>query len=347
VTIAILAYYREFLDECVASVLAQSYKDFKVVVYDDCSPEDLRSVLYTFNDPRLSYVRNERNLGTFANANLALDLCDTEYINVFHADDKMFPWMVGKLCKVLNDNPTAGIAASSRMCGMGSSQVSLSKLFWGGTLFSRDELIKATNKKRRNLIVCPSLTFRKKIIDDAGIRFRPDVGPAADMMLSFEANHNGIEIYGVRMPLLETRFHDKNWTSLAGVENWNRSLKKVDDYLTDSRLNFDINGIREYMAKMDILTLSSGMSTEEDFALLISRRKYLEEEKGWRIRDSVFNDAVSIGYLNKYIASARSSGASMEQCRKKLSMLRERGVRASFTRKLKWFINHRVWVGFD
>jgi glycosyltransferase involved in cell wall biosynthesis len=328
VTVAIIAYYREFLEECIASVLAQTYRDIKVVVYDDCSPEDLASAVSEFGDGRLSYVRNRRNLGTFGNTNQAIDLCDSEYINVFHGDDVMFPRMIEKLVRALDGHPTAGLAASSRICALGSRLGVAAPLFAGGTLFKKDELIRATNRRGRNYVVCPSMTFRKKNIDKLGIRFRPEAGPAADMFLSLEANHKGMDVYCVRRPLLGTRHHGKRWTTLAGVENWQTSLKKLDDYLTGISLGFGIDGIREYMAKMDLSMYISGLRDDEDLSAAAARRRdYLGAVIGWRMTDRVFDDAVAIGFLNRY----GTSGVAMEK-----------GVRIPLARKIKWFINHRA-----
>jgi glycosyltransferase involved in cell wall biosynthesis len=325
-------------------VLSQTFEDIEVIVYDDCSPENLRTIVGEFGDRRLSYTRNEKNLGTFANTNQAMDLCDTEYINIFHGDDKMFPWMVERLLKCLDKNKTVGIAASSRQCEMGSRRILLTRRFGGGTLYGKDELIEKTNRHRRNLVVCPSMTFRKSVIDGANLRFRPNIGPAADMFMAFEANHKGVEIYCSRAPLLETRVHAKSWTARSDAEQWSASLKKVDDYLTGLELGFDIDGIREYMAKMDILTLSRDMSDNDDLSSLLSRRKYLEREMGWFLRDGLFNDAVSIGYLGKCLMSAKNGKLPADCYGEKLLRMREHGIDVPFVRRLKWFINYGVWA---
>lgn len=57
------AYKRRFLHEAISSILAQTYRDFELVVVDDCSPEDLKSVVDAFHDARLTYYRNEANIG--------------------------------------------------------------------------------------------------------------------------------------------------------------------------------------------------------------------------------------------------------------------------------------------
>jgi glycosyltransferase involved in cell wall biosynthesis len=112
ITVAILAYYKDFLDESISSVLNQTYSNLNVVVYDDCSPYDLESVVNCFDDPRLSYVRNAYNLGSYGNSNQALQLCNTEYISIFHGDDRMFPWMIENIIDVFEKHPNIGLIAS-------------------------------------------------------------------------------------------------------------------------------------------------------------------------------------------------------------------------------------------
>lgn len=57
------AYKRRFLRDAIASILAQTYTDFELVVVDDASPENLKEVVDFFHDKRLIYHRNEENIG--------------------------------------------------------------------------------------------------------------------------------------------------------------------------------------------------------------------------------------------------------------------------------------------
>ena len=62
-SVLIPAYKRQYLQECIDSVLSQTFQDFEIVIVDDCSPEDIKSVVYLFNDSRISFYRNEANCG--------------------------------------------------------------------------------------------------------------------------------------------------------------------------------------------------------------------------------------------------------------------------------------------
>ena len=43
-TFLLPAFKGRFLDEMLRSIQGQTYRDFKVIISDDCSPEDLRSI---------------------------------------------------------------------------------------------------------------------------------------------------------------------------------------------------------------------------------------------------------------------------------------------------------------
>lgn len=62
-SIAIPAYKAKFLKECIECVLNQSYKDFELIIINDCSPENIEEIVQGFNDSRISYFKNEINIG--------------------------------------------------------------------------------------------------------------------------------------------------------------------------------------------------------------------------------------------------------------------------------------------
>lgn len=57
------AYKSQFLKESIDSILAQSYKDFELIIVDDASPDDIGGVVSSYDDARIRYYRNEENIG--------------------------------------------------------------------------------------------------------------------------------------------------------------------------------------------------------------------------------------------------------------------------------------------
>ena len=89
-TFLLPAYKRKFLKEALASIMSQSFLNFNVIVSDDYSPEDIRGVVDTFNDTRISYRRNENNIGArnlVDHWNMLLKMTDAEFVIMASDDD--------------------------------------------------------------------------------------------------------------------------------------------------------------------------------------------------------------------------------------------------------------------
>lgn len=89
-TFLLPAYKAEYLKKAISSLLAQTYGEFKIIVSDDNSPEDIKEIVDSFKDNRIEYRKNEKNIGGLRLAehwNLLLDLCDTKYLIVASDDD--------------------------------------------------------------------------------------------------------------------------------------------------------------------------------------------------------------------------------------------------------------------
>ena len=58
------AYKARFLREAIDSILVQTYKNFELIIVNDASPEDLSSIIHSYNDSRIHYYVNEDNIGS-------------------------------------------------------------------------------------------------------------------------------------------------------------------------------------------------------------------------------------------------------------------------------------------
>ena len=93
-SITIPAFKRAFLHEAIESCLAQTYEDFELIIVDDASPEDLKSVVDQFDDKRIRFYRNEKNCGALNvvdNWNICLGYAQGDYVICMGDDDKLLP----------------------------------------------------------------------------------------------------------------------------------------------------------------------------------------------------------------------------------------------------------------
>lgn len=109
ITICIPAYNRrEMFRATLRSVLGQTYDDFDVVISDNASQEDLEAEVVSANDPRVRYIRRERNFGGADNFTFLQTLPTAEYVLFLCSDDLLLPDCVEKAVAALDANPGRG-----------------------------------------------------------------------------------------------------------------------------------------------------------------------------------------------------------------------------------------------
>lgn len=57
------AYKSSFLKEAIDSILAQTYTNFELIIVNDASPEDIESIVNSYEDYRIRYYVNSENIG--------------------------------------------------------------------------------------------------------------------------------------------------------------------------------------------------------------------------------------------------------------------------------------------
>lgn len=113
VSVLMTAFNREeFIAEAIESVLTSSYKNFELIVIDDFSTDNTVSIAqkYAKLDNRLRVIKNEKNLGQFANRNKAVSLASGEYIITVDSDDMIFDYSIEYLLKSMIEYPEASFA---------------------------------------------------------------------------------------------------------------------------------------------------------------------------------------------------------------------------------------------
>jgi glycosyltransferase involved in cell wall biosynthesis len=70
----------KFIDDCLRSILNQTFNNFELLVIDDLSNDGTRQKIEKYNDKRIKYHRNEEWLGIAKSRNRALNQAIGDYI---------------------------------------------------------------------------------------------------------------------------------------------------------------------------------------------------------------------------------------------------------------------------
>jgi len=216
--------HARFLPKRIESILNQTFQDFELILLDDCSTDDSRSILSSYaGDPRVTIKFNEVNSGsTFKQWNKGVRLASGRYIWIAESDDYADEHLLEKLVSRLDEEPSAvlcycrswRVSADDKLSGFLDSYLAdLDPHKW--TADFRADGIEECRKylvRRNTVLSASSVLFRREVYWQAGgadeqLAFCGDWKTWASMALT------GGTIAYVGEPLNYYRFHDSSVTT--------------------------------------------------------------------------------------------------------------------------------------
>src|SRR5947207_13744185 len=93
ISILTTAYNRDkYIAQAIESVLASSFKDFELIIVDDCSKDYTVEIARRYtSDPRVQVHVTERNLGGYPNRDPAASLPAGRYLKYIGPDHYLHP----------------------------------------------------------------------------------------------------------------------------------------------------------------------------------------------------------------------------------------------------------------
>lgn len=110
ITVYITSYnYGCYIRQAIDSVLAQTLQDFELIIIDDGSTDDSRSIIETYADhPKIRPIF-QQNKGLNVTNNIALRAARGKYIMRLDADDWLDPHAIEVMSNMLERNPKLGM----------------------------------------------------------------------------------------------------------------------------------------------------------------------------------------------------------------------------------------------
>lgn len=96
------------------SLLSQSWKNIEIIVADDASTDSTAEIVasYVKRDPRVRYVRLEKNQGAYVARNAALSVAEGKFVTTHDTDDWSHPQKIELQVKPLIENPKSTSTSS-------------------------------------------------------------------------------------------------------------------------------------------------------------------------------------------------------------------------------------------
>lgn len=131
VSIIIPVYNVEaYIEECLCSVIEQTYRNFECLIIDDSSPDNSIAVaekmlsLSSLEKNKYRIIRHDRNRGLSAARNTGMKEAKGDYIYFLDSDDKLFPDALANLVDVAEHYPEADLIQGNMInerCAGGST----------------------------------------------------------------------------------------------------------------------------------------------------------------------------------------------------------------------------------
>lgn len=188
----------KYIAESIKSVLAQTYKNWELIVIDDGSKDNTCEIIKEFakKDPRIKPITNEKNIGVSATRNRGIDLALGDWIAFLDSDDIWSPTKLEKQIKIANEK-------SAEFIFTGSSYINdKSEPFRG--IFEVPEKVSYKKLRNHNVISCSSVLLKKKYFNN--IKMEKDE-MHEDYAVWLRILKTGVIAYGVNEPLLIYRIY--------------------------------------------------------------------------------------------------------------------------------------------
>jgi Glycosyl transferase family 2 len=192
VTVMVPAYnYARYLPECADSVLSQRDVDVRLIVVDDCSPDETPEVTAKLAaDPRVTAVRNEPNIGHIPSVNRGFGMVDTEYVVKLDADDLLAPGALARATALLEAHPEVGFVYGRPQHFTGEPPASADAPSRSWTIWSGRDWLEQRCRTGVNAISQPEVVIRTSLLWQA-MPIREELPHTSDLHLWMQLSSMG------------------------------------------------------------------------------------------------------------------------------------------------------------
>ena len=214
VSVIIPAYNRaKTIERSINSVLHQTYGDIEVIVVDDCSDDDLKTVLSSIRDERIRYYRLDTRSGACAARNRGIQEARGEYIAFQDSDDE---WVENKLeiqLDALDRNHADVCFCMLRRHYIGENA---KVVLWPENIQRGNRFMDPVQLRRKSHISTQTILARRNVFED--IQFDVMVVKSQDYDWAIRASEK-YSVYMVSEPLVE-QYLQQDSISMGGYNKF-------------------------------------------------------------------------------------------------------------------------------
>ena len=106
----------EYISDSIQSVIDQTYRNWELIIVDDCSTDRTEEKILQFRDERIKYFKNEKNSGAAISRNRALREAKGKWIAFLDSDDLWVPEKLEKQIRFMEEHQYHMSYTDYRIC---------------------------------------------------------------------------------------------------------------------------------------------------------------------------------------------------------------------------------------
>tara|TARA_B100000029_G_scaffold301281_1_gene294177 strand:- start:33804 stop:34880 length:1077 start_codon:yes stop_codon:yes gene_type:complete len=240
ITVLMSVYNGErYIQESIESILTQTYENFEFIIIDDGSKDKTKELIRSYDDKRIKFFVNKKNIGLTKSLNIGLKFSKGKYIARMDADDISLPDRLEKQVNYMNINKDIDICGSwAKTIGENFGEIRKYPV-------NHDEI--KCNLLFNNIMCHSSVMMREKIFSDGKVKYDPSILYAQDFEF-FARLINTYIFANIPEVLIHYRIHEnqiaekkKKEQSLIANTIITRQLNKINIKPTNKELSLHRN----------------------------------------------------------------------------------------------------------
>ncbi len=152
-----------YIEECIKSIINQTYKDFELLIINDGSTDKTVECIKTFTDDRIRLI-NQTNNNFISSLNIGLSEANGRYIARMDGDDLMRANRLIQQYEIMESQPKVALCCSSMQC-FGSSD----NVIQGYSGIIKNPLVEMM---RYNIVAHPTVMLRKSFLEKHNLSYQ-------------------------------------------------------------------------------------------------------------------------------------------------------------------------------
>lgn len=213
----------KFIKDCVASVFSQTYKNWEMIIVDDCSKDNSKEIISELStkDKRIKPIFLEKNVGAAEARNAAIRQSKGKYVAFLDSDDLWNPKKLEKQLSFMYENEIAFSYTNYQF--MSENGEDLSNIISAPEKMTYDSYLKNT------IIGCLTVIIDR---EKSGEFEMPNIRSSHDMALWLLIMKRGFSAYGLdenlaRYRIVSTSNTASKWYAAKDVWKVYRQVEKL------------------------------------------------------------------------------------------------------------------------